>query len=177
MKGMIRVTELQVGLNKNTGKKIVYPSLFDIFGKTREDLAFMVNVLYKNNFFNFSNCGEYAGYDDKYKMHYTFDDGQENLGWLLGMGKLVIKLREEHKMDVIIALNKSDVIESRDIMDLTEDLDKVKNQEKLCDTYIAYLKAAIKKNGLESAFRIPSKGKIYKEMISGYDDRYLYVSF
>lgn len=176
MKGIIRFTELQVDKLKN-GKKIVYPSLFDIFGKTKEDLEFLVNILEKQGLFSFGNCGKYCDFDKKYKMHFTFDDGNMDLAWILNMGNIVKQLREGNKLDVIITLNKSDILEQREIMDLSDDnMEHIKCQEKVCDTYIAYLKAAIKKNNLESAFRIPAKGKIYKEVISGYDEHYLYVN-
>lgn len=176
MKGIIRFTELQVDKLDN-GKKIVYPSLFDIFGKTKEDLAELVSILERNNIFNFANCGKYCDYDKKYKMHFTYDDGQEDLDWLLHMGRIVKLLRDYNNTDIMITLNKSDIIEQRDIVDLTADkLERIKCQEKVCDTYIAYLKAALRQHSdIESVFRIPAKGKIYKEVISGYDNNYLYL--
>lgn len=91
---------------------IIYPSLFDMYSKTREDLDVLVNILSVNELFTFSNTGTYAGIDHRTKMHFTYDDGRDSIAWLMHLMRTLNSYYLATRNSIRIHIVKDDILDA-----------------------------------------------------------------
>lgn len=140
MKAHISVQELSLlDIDDSKDAKIIYPSLLDVCGQTREDLDRLTDVLYRNKIFNFSNTGMYAGMDNRTNMHFTFDDGQPGVLWLRSLIEIIADYNRITGESIKIHITKKDIID-QGIFNMSnlmlEDINKSRLNDSIADEYI-----------------------------------------
>ena len=171
---LICFSEMSIDVNKSDNQKILYGSLFDIMCKSKDDLVLLTDSLEKAKLFNFYNTGKYAGYDEKAKKHFTFDDGNKRIYWLIQLGKFADALNHNGH-NIKITLSKQ-LIMDKGITDFSKPYgkDKVGSKEKIIASYIYALDHVFKSAKL-NVFECKALGKLYKEIPCVISNDYLYI--
>lgn len=123
---------------------IIYPSLLDMYGKTKEDLDALITLLGANNLFMFGNTGTYIGIDHRTNMHFTCDDGRESIAWLMNLIQVLSHYYLATKNNIKIHIVKDDIL-SAGLMELDsgERIDNKKADEFIrlyTDTLVKFAK-------------------------------------
>lgn len=112
MEAYLSIQEIALKKINTEPAYIIYPSLFDIYGKTKEDLNTLINILNVNKLFTFGNAGTYVGVDNRTNMHFTCDDGRKSVAWLISLMQVLSNYYLATKTNMNIHIVKEDILDA-----------------------------------------------------------------
>lgn len=176
MKGELMISSLSIDMEEETGRKYLYAGLFDFYADTEKGLKKLTDTMYDNGLFSFCNDGAYIGLDDKKNMHWTLDDGEVSIDWLLKVAE-VVKNMNDNGDRVVISISKSFLLYHEAVEDFTIEYGKkVRGKERIIDIYTYYLRKVLEENGYGDLLETGVQGKLYKNTPSKLESGKLYIS-
>lgn len=172
MKAELVISELCIDIEKETGKKYIYPSLFDFYTDTKEELDELTAFMIESSLFSFKNIGRYVGIDNKTDKYWTFDDGSSSVKWLVSLVANIGYLNS-HGNSIVIKIDKDDLLDNEAVMDMASK--DTENAEELIDLYVYHLKKFLKRRCYSSMLETEIEGKLSKKIKSRMDKEHIYV--
>lgn len=176
MKAELMISELCLDIDKETGKKYIYPSLIDFYADTKEDHEELINTMLESGLFDFTNTGKYEGIDNRTNRHWTYDEGKPSVQWLICLIRN-INFMNYGENDITIKISKEYLLDNEAVIDLaSEDREDTEElMEELIDLYVYHLKALLKRRKCGDWLKTDTEGKLSKNIKSGIGRQVIYI--